>query len=67
MADLQEMTTALENSALKVGLNINNEKTKTMQVFAQDLTTKKLQTSHASHTLVVFSPRMETLMQTSTA
>ena len=40
MADLQEMTTALENSVLKVGLNISNEKTETMQVFAQDPTTK---------------------------
>ena len=34
------MTTALDNNALKVGLNINNEKTKTMPVFAQDPTTK---------------------------
>ena len=40
MTDLQEMTTALDNSALKVGLNINNKKTRTMQVFAQDPTTK---------------------------
>ena len=40
MADLQEMTIALDNSALKVRLNINSEKTKIMQVFAQDPTTK---------------------------